>query len=77
MTVVIICMIVLFLLVLVLFVSVGGLSEEVKKLKALNSFMTILHLSNVEKVIANDGEGREINEILKKVLQKEDKNGRN
>lgn len=77
MTVVIICMIVLFLLVLVLFVSVGGLSEEVKKLKALNSFMTILHLSNVEKVIANDGEDREINEILKKVLQKEDKNGRN
>lgn len=77
MTVVIICMIVLFLLVLVLFVSIGGLSEEVKKLKALNSFMTILHLSNVEKVIANDGEDREINEILKKVLQKEDKNGRN
>lgn len=77
MTAVIICMIVLFLLVLVLFVSIGGLSEEVKKLKALNSFMTILHLSNVEKVIANDGEDREINEILKKVLQKEDKNGRN
>lgn len=77
MTVVIICMIILFLLVLVLFVSIGGLSEEVKKLKALNSFMTILHLSNVEKVIANDGEDREINEILKKVLQKEDKNGRN
>lgn len=77
MTAVIICMIVLFLLVLVLFVSIGGLSEEVKKLKALNSSMTILHLSNVEKVIANDGEDREINEILKKVLQKEDKNGRN
>lgn len=77
MTAVVICMIILFLLVLVLFVSIGGLSEEVKKLKALNSFMTILHLSNVEKVIANDGEDREINEILKKVLQKEDKNGRN
>lgn len=77
MTAVIICMIVLFLLVLVLFVSIGGLSEEVKKLKALNSFMTILHLSNVEKVIANDGEDREINEILKKVLQKRDKGGRN
>lgn len=77
MTVVIICMIVLFLLVLVLFVSIGGISEEVKKMKTLNSFLIHLSLAKVVTDAGDDEESREINEILKKALQKEDKNGRN
>lgn len=77
MTVVIICMIVLFLLVLILFVSIGGISEEVKKMKTLNSFLIHLSLAKVVTDAGDDEESREINEILKKALQKEDKNGRN
>lgn len=77
MTVVIICMIVLFLLVFALFLSIGRLSEEVTKVKSANSLLTLLTLAAAENKIKKSGGSEDISELIKIILQNEEKSDRN
>ena len=77
MTVVIICMIVLFLLVFALFLSIGRLSEEVTKVKSANSLLTLLTLAAAENKVKKSGGSEDISELIKIILQNEENSDRN
>lgn len=77
MTAVIICMIVLFLLVFALFLSIGRLSEEVTKVKSANSFLTLLTLAAAENKVKKSGGSEDMSELIKIILQNEEKSDRN
>ena len=77
MTVVIICMIVLFLLVFALFLSICRLSEEVTKVKSANSLLTLLTLAAAKNKVKKSGGSEDISELIKIILQNEEKSDRN